>query len=357
VAYSIWARGRVQVGQVLITCYAVLCVVCLLWGLNVLLKNGYDALFRVRRYRRGGARAAAAQVIRAATLYAIALPYLAGIAVVYRPKVAHAGDPTSLLNVPYERVAFNATDGQRVVAWWIPAGTEGTGSVADRTVLLCHGFLADKAEELHLARDLVPAGFNVLAIDLRGHGESGGQLVGFGHAERCDVLGAVRWLRTNRPQACHRLFGVGRSLGSAALLAAAADPSTEGQSIDGLALYSAYDSPEAVVHQASSWLLVPPLDTVVERAAMPVAGVLSGGGLDNGSPLRDVQRVWPRPILFIHGQSDRSVPFDSGRNLYDHALQPKYYFWLPRADSKQVVDDPTVSQAVRLFFEFAKTIL
>src|SRR3954470_12169313 len=120
VAYSIWARGRVQVGQVLITAYAVLCVVCVLWGLNVLLKNAYDALFRVRRYRRGGARAAAAQVIRAATLYAIALPYLAGIAVVYRPKVAHAGDPTSLLNVPYERVRFDSTDGQRVVAWWIP---------------------------------------------------------------------------------------------------------------------------------------------------------------------------------------------------------------------------------------------
>lgn len=357
VAYSIWLRGRVQPGQVLITSYAVLCVVCVLWGLNVLLKISYDRLFRIRRSRRGGARATAAQVIRASTLYAFALPYLGGIALVYRPKVTHVGDPTSLLNVSYERVAFPATDGQRVAAWWIPGATGGSGAEDGRTVLLCHGFLADKAQELHLVRDLVPAGFNVLAIDLRGHGESGGQIVGFGQSERHDVLGAVRWVRSIHPDASHRLFGVGRSLGAAALLAAAADPSAEGQAIDGLALYNAYDAPKAVVHQTSSWLLVPPLDSVVERAAMPVAGMISGGGLDNGSPLRDVQRLWPRPVLFIHGQSDKSVPFDSGRNLYDHALQPKYFFWVPLGDGKQVVDDPTVSQAVRFFFEFAKTII
>jgi alpha-beta hydrolase superfamily lysophospholipase len=262
-----------------------------------------------------------------------------------------------LLNVPFERVTFDSTDGQRVAAWWIPGGTSSSRPVAQRTVVLCHGFLADKSQELHLVRDLVPAGFNVLAIDLRGHGESGGQIVGFGQAERYDVLGAIRWLHAAHPEACQRLFGVGRSLGAAALLAAAADPSPEGQSIDALALYNAYDAPDAVVHQATSWLLVPPLDSVVERAAMPVAGTLSGGGPGNGSPLQDVQRLWPRPVLFIHGQADKSVPFDAGRNLYDHALQPKYFYWVPRADGKQVVDDPTVSQSVRLFFEFAKTVI
>src|SRR4051812_37580350 len=83
-SYSIWLRGRVQVGQVLLTTYAVLCVVCVLWGFNVLLKGGIDALFRVRRYRRGSPRATAAQVVRAIVLYAVALPYLAGISIVYR---------------------------------------------------------------------------------------------------------------------------------------------------------------------------------------------------------------------------------------------------------------------------------
>src|SRR5688572_14054535 len=70
VAYSVWLRGGVRVGQVLINSYAVLCIVCVLWAINVLLRLGIDRLFRVGRYRRGagggGTRATAAQVLRAA---------------------------------------------------------------------------------------------------------------------------------------------------------------------------------------------------------------------------------------------------------------------------------------------------
>src|SRR4029078_1443198 len=99
-------------------------------------------------------------------------------------------------------------------AWWIPGASGETG----RTILLCHGHSANKATQLSLVRKLVPIGYNVLAIDFRGHGESAGQLTSFGDLERRDVLGAVRWLRATHPEATHKIFGLGASMGAAALI-------------------------------------------------------------------------------------------------------------------------------------------
>src|SRR5439155_25632311 len=167
-----------------------------------------------------GLRAAIAMLLRTAVVFCIGMPYVLATVMTYRPKVAPSENPQSMLHWQYEPVTFRATDGTRLSGWWIPAA----GGESARTVVFCHGLSATKATQLSLTRQLVPGGYNVLAFDFRAHGESGGQLTTFGDLERRDVLGAVRWLRADHPDACRRLVGLGTSTGGAALIAAAAEP-------------------------------------------------------------------------------------------------------------------------------------
>ena len=70
-----------------------------------------------------------------------------------------------------------------------------------------------------------------------------------------------------------------------------------------------------------------------------------------------MKELWPRPILVIHGKRDRIIDFHHGQNLLDSALQPKYHYWVNEGDHNAVVADPVVSQAVRLFFDTARSII
>jgi hypothetical protein len=104
----------------------------------------------------------------------LVIPYVMAAVMTYRPKVGIAGTPMKELSWPYEEVYFAATDGTKLSGWWIPA------KGAERTVLLCHGLGANKLNQLHMARRLHEAGYNVLTFDFRAHGESGGQFSSFG---------------------------------------------------------------------------------------------------------------------------------------------------------------------------------
>src|SRR5437867_12565719 len=72
-----------------------------------------------------------------------------------------------------QRVAFAATDGIPLVAWWLPARAEP--KEAHGTVILAHGGAGNRSHMLSRAAFLVRNAWNVLAVDLRTHGESGGE--------------------------------------------------------------------------------------------------------------------------------------------------------------------------------------
>jgi fermentation-respiration switch protein FrsA (DUF1100 family) len=300
-----------------------------------------------------GLRAGAAMLLRTAVLFCIGVPYVLATVLTYRPKVSQSDNPQSMFHWSYQPVSFRAIDGTRLVGWWIPAA----GGASPRTVLFCHGLSATKSTQLAMTRRLVPGGYNVLAFDFRAHGDSGGQLVTFGDAERYDVLGAVRWLRENHLDACKRLMGLGTSTGGAALIAAAADPGPEGQNIDAIAVCGSFDRLDETVADICHDYVPTPLKWLTLHIGLPLASAQVGYDLKDFAPAEAVKLLWPRPILVIHGVDDQMVQFERGQALFDAALQPKYSDWVDRAFHEDVIKRDDTARLLKRYFDSAVSVL
>jgi uncharacterized protein len=297
-------------------------------------------------------------VSRALLFVALGWPYVIAIASTYRPKLTAQESPLQQFGFTFETVSFDATDGTRLRGWWIPAQSSDAGlsERSTRTVVICHGLAGSKSTQLLLARDLVPAGYNVLVFDFRAHGESAGQTVTFGDLERRDVLGAVQWIRATHPNESETLFGVGVSTGATALIAAAADPSAEGQAISAVALYAPFAQLNDVADSVLSDYFLPPLNWLSLHVGLPMASLQSGAHLTTFSPATLAEHLWPRPVLIIHGVDDSIVPFNQSLILYNTISIPKDSYWLDRAGHNDILRSDGVSRYIVDFFKNARPL-
>jgi len=134
----------------------------------------------------------------------------------------------------FEDVEFPAADGLRVSGWFVPAPAEAGAEAA--TVVVVHGWQwnrqgfeggslfsnvtgSEPVDLLQFITDLHVAGFNVLAIDMRNHGESAASRpVTFGQSESKDLLGALDYLEDCQGVDVSRIGVIGFSIGANAIL-------------------------------------------------------------------------------------------------------------------------------------------
>ena len=240
-----------------------------------------------------------------------------------------------------ERHILVSRDGVRLSAWWF-AHPDATASI-----VLCHGHGSNKLTNLWLADDLYPR-FNVLLLDLRGHGESEGWHSSVGYLERLDILASIDWLAERMGPPPIGVLGV--SMGGAAAIHAAA----ENQRIS------------AVVADSSFARLRGPVFEAICARGYPrrVAGVLAWSvctvapwlGAPRGRPWRDpldvVDRIAPRPLLLIHGEADDFVALEQANALFARAAEPKALWIVPEAGHARAaeIDPAAYAQRVRTFF-------
>ncbi len=355
-AYAVLSGASVRIGQVIILTYWITALILMLRGLNRGLELLLRWLLRIRLTNEPSLslvlRVTLASGVRTAVLISLGLSMVMASIMTFRPKVKSADDPMTLIGVPFQSVQFYSDDGVRLAGWWIPAQ-----QFSDRTVLVCHGLGANKSNQFSLALPFLADGCNVLIFDFRAHGESGGQLSSFGDLERRDVLAAARWLGENRPAESRHLHGVGASMGAAALIAAAADASPAAQAFESIAVYGTYDNlgelTGDIAHQRFIW----PIDQLVIHLALPLASVHAGTDLAAFSPVTLVDRIAPRPVLFIHGTSDLVIPFGRGEKLFNAASQPKYREWIEGGDHNAIINSPAIGKRVAEFFRNAKPVI
>lgn len=196
------------------------------------------------------------------------------------------------------------------------AGTYLPGPATSPTaVLLLHGFAANRRKPAYARlADGLSAAVPVLALDLRGHGGSGG-ICTLGDHEVADVEAGLAWLRALG----HRhVVTLGLSMGgTAALHAASLGADTDAVvAISAPAYFREEPDTEPLRRLHAIW------QRPAARAGLRVAlGVRLAGPEAWRSPPHpaEMARRIDRPLLVVHGEDDAYFPASDGRALVDAA--------------------------------------
>lgn len=140
--------------------------------------------------------------------------------------VASSDTPADSPLYPYQQ-AFEALpkeeremthQGLKQVAWYVPAA-----EATDKTVIVVHGFGQDKRRMRPYAYLFHKLGYNVLLPDNMAHGESEGQLIGYGWNDRLNLIRWAELLVEENPQSQLVLYGL--SMGGATVMMASGEES------------------------------------------------------------------------------------------------------------------------------------
>ncbi|WP_457637055.1 alpha/beta hydrolase [Oceanithermus sp.] len=251
-----------------------------------------------------------------------------------RPQREVSGLSPAVYGLDYGPVKVKSRDGLELAAWWVPGGRER------KAALLVHGLNASKASPYVLPALPVYAGlgYSVLLLDLRAHGNSPGTRTTLGITETRDVLGGLDWLAQHGfPQQAVVLHGW--SMGAATVLQVAAEEQVRAVVAD-----SGYARLSYLLRQRVGGLLYPG----VSLAARLVLKADPGRAAPEEAAAR--LRAAGVPLFLLHGQADRTVPFDNAIRI--RKRYPESTFWaLPGFPHVSAWRHPQYGARLRSFLE------
>lgn len=192
-------------------------------------------------------------------------------------------------------------------------------------VVLVHGFKTSREEMVPWARFLHDGGYNVLLLDTRGCGKSGGSTVGLGATEPHDIALAVDAARAEFGTSKVAVLGI--SLGAGAVILAAADD----PDISAVIADSAWTDQDFQLARLS-FVQAGPIRVPLLPYGVGAVNALVGADVTKARPLDAIGRISPRPILLIHSADDENAttPVDGARRLFAVAGEPKQLWVAPR---------------------------
>lgn len=219
------------------------------------------------------------------------------------------------LGLAYEEVTFPTSDGLTLSGWYIPSRNRAA-------IIAAHARNGNRTGMIYHADFLARHGYGVLLFDLRGHGDSQGELWLYGWQGHLDVLGALAYLQSRPDVEPNRIGALGLSAGGEAVLhAAAADDGIKAVVSDGSDLRTFKDM--LLAADAGTWALAP--GYLVYFAALTVIS-----GVTPPPSLVDlVPHIAPRPLLLIAAGTDGAEEIEFNRIYYAAAGEPKQLWELP----------------------------
>lgn len=221
----------------------------------------------------------------------------------------------------------------------------------DKWVVLLHGVLmnsqamADAVGQMYLDE-----GYNILAVDSRGHGDSKGS-VAMGYLESLDVWDWLNFLHSEYPNKCNQIIIHGTSLGGATTVFTSRFD-LKSKNVIGLIEDCGYtsltgiitgmlgvkaDTEEVTEEEATliEKILSLPADALASIVGSPAAesliktllinvvnvGLTEENFDQHQDALVGIKEKCNVPILIIHGTTDTTVPYENSTMIYKEAMQ------------------------------------
>ena len=225
---------------------------------------------------------------------------------------------------PAERVTTLSYDGLRLAARWLPCEN------ARGTLLCFHGWRSCPEIDFGCALSFYKSfGLNLLLVDERAHGASGGRFITFGVRERRDVHSWVAW-HNQRFGAETPVLLAGLSMGASTVLMACGEPVPA--NVRGVIADCGFTSPYDIVAKIAR-------ENHIPRWFLPFVSLqtrlFAGFGLKDYSTLTALQGC-RLPLVLIHGEGDAFVPCEMSRQAYAaSAASDKTLLTVPNAGHGQ----------------------
>lgn len=211
--------------------------------------------------------------------------------------------------VPHSHFWCDTDDGVRLAGSIL-----GEGPTA---IVLAHGFMGYRTKPpWRVLAQRLSRRFTVLAFDLRGHGQSGGECTG-GEREPLDVHAVVG---VARARGLDRVVTVGGSLGGIAVLGEAA-AFRDVDAVVAISTPARWGASDTKAVRRATWLFTSPVGRTLARRVMGTRIRLDWGNPQ--PPVEVVGTIAPIPLLIVHGADDHYFSPDEARLLHERAGEPK----------------------------------
>lgn len=219
------------------------------------------------------------------------------------PRLAHQRTPDDLA-LQAQSVRLPVAEGKNLFAWFVPVPSASRSPA----VLLMHGWGANASLMLPAVAPLHAAGYSVLLLDARCHGNSDDEPFTSLPRFAQDIEAGLNWLHRQPAVDCTRLAVIGHSVGAGAALLSA----TRRKDLHAVVSLSAFAHPYEVMRRYLTEFHIPyPLFGwyVLQHVQRVI-----GARFDAIAPINTIAHAHC-PVLLVHGVDDEVVPFNDAQRL------------------------------------------
>jgi pimeloyl-ACP methyl ester carboxylesterase len=209
------------------------------------------------------------------------------------------------VGLQFQDVTLPTENGKSLFGWFIPANRSGRAPV----VMAIHGWGGNAENLLALAYPLHEAGFTLLLIDARCHGQSDEDSFASMPRFAEDLGHAIDWLKRRDDIDPQAIAAIGHSVGAGAALLSA----SRRNDLAAVVSIAAFTHPVAMMRRwfAAKGIPYRPVGCLMLRYVEWVIGHC----FDDIAPVNTIRRV-RCPTLLVHGAEDTTVPVSEAQAIH-----------------------------------------